>query len=89
MLGKITRKNLLYADDGEDKFLILVKDKLLNDITFCGIDGIMKVFMRQETKGYWDAFDDWNVDIKEWVLDTEAGDIITPHGINCQETGPI
>jgi len=56
----------------EDQFLRQIEDKLLSDISLCGIAGIPKVFMRQQPKGFWDTDGSWNKERKEWVLDTEG-----------------
>eukprot|EP01084_Bolivina_argentea_P036771 67993_1 len=64
--------------DGEDTFLRRLEDKLLNEVELRGIQGIQKVFMRQEDQGQWDPVTGvWSPKAhKEWVLDTEGSSLL-------------
>ena len=45
---------------------------ILNDMTWKGVDGIKKVFMRQETATKYDEATGCFRKEKEWVLDTDG-----------------
>merc|ERR550517_1378710 len=63
-------------DNAEDQFLRQIENKLLTDISLTGIKGIKKVFMRRESRGFWNKDGTWNNEKKEWVLDTEGVNLL-------------
>ena len=63
------------ADDEEVddyRFLLRLEEKLLSDIALKGIDGVKKVYMREETITKFDATKGTFDRTKEWILDTDG-----------------
>jgi DNA-directed RNA polymerase II subunit RPB1 len=60
------------SDSSDYKFLMRMEEKLLSDVSLKGINGIKKVYMREETVNKYDEVLGITGTEKEWVLDTDG-----------------